>query len=390
MEVEKILTVIANGEDSKHQFKANVMRPDSIAQEMIAFSNSKGGIILIGVTEDGEIAGLTSDDIKRLNQLVPNAATNNMQPSISPEIQNISFPEGKVMTVSVEEGLSKPYMDSNSHFFVKSGVDKRKVTAREALQRIVQSVALVHADSLPVHGSSITDIDREFFNAFFYKEFGEYIEDQELSFARLLENMNLARNDKLNTCATLLFTTRPQLQFPDFHVKAAAFPGNDIEDEYYLDSRDVEGKLSVIFQNVMGFIGANLRYVQNGQSVNSIGELEIPKIVFKELIVNALIHRDYFISAPVRVLIFADRVEIISPGYLPDNLTIENIKIGNSIIRNPTLASFASKMLPYRGIGGGIKRAIRAYPDIKFIDDQEGSTFKVIIQRNQGHNLVSG
>ncbi|MCK5894363.1 MAG: hypothetical protein KAG53_08150 [Endozoicomonadaceae bacterium] len=94
------------------------------------------------------------------------------------------------------------------------------------------------------------------------------------------------------------------------------------------------------------------------RGVNSLGELEIPKIVFEELIANALIHCDYFVSAPVRVFVFIDRIEIISPRHLPNNLTIENIKNGNSNIRNPILASFATKLLPYRGLGNGIRRTI--------------------------------
>lgn len=132
---------------------------------------------------------------------------------------------------------------------------------------------------------------------------------------------------------------------------------------------------------MLGFVLANIRHIQNKQSFNSLGEPEIPRIVLEELISNALIHRDYFVSAPVKVLVFADRIEIISPGHLPNNLTIENIKMGNSNIRNPILASFASKVLPYRGLGSGIKRAIKAYPDIELIDNREGNTFKAIISR---------
>lgn len=125
----------------------------------------------------------------------------------------------------------------------------------------------------------------------------------------------------------------------------------------------------------------NIRYLQNDQGFNSIGEPEIPKIVFEKLIANALIHRDYFVSAPIRLLIFSDRVEIISPGHLPNNLTIENIKMGNSNIRNPILASFASKLLPYRGLGSGILRAYKAYPDIGLIDDRQNNLFKAVIKR---------
>jgi Predicted transcriptional regulator containing an HTH domain and an uncharacterized domain shared with the mammalian protein Schlafen len=131
----------------------------------------------------------------------------------------------------------------------------------------------------------------------------------------------------------------------------------------------------------LSFVLGNIHYLQNEQGVNSLGEPEIPRIVFEELIANALIHRDYFVSAPIKVLVFSDRVEITSPGHLPNNLTIENIKLGNSNVRNPILASFAPRILPYRGLGSGILRAIKAYPDIDFIDDREGNVFKAVIRR---------
>ncbi len=136
-----------------------------------------------------------------------------------------------------------------------------------------------------------------------------------------------------------------------------------------------------MFQQTLGFIIANTRAVQGDQGFNSQGQAEISRIVWEELVANALIHRDYFISAPVRVLVFADRVEIISPGHLPNNLTIENIKAGNSNIRNPILASFAAKLLPYRGLGSGLLRALRAWPHIELIDDRTGNFFKAMVKR---------
>ena len=166
-----------------------------------------------------------------------------------------------------------------------------------------------------------------------------------------------------------------------FIVKAVSYPGNDIHVSEYLDSEDMTGKLEEIYKNSLAFMKRNLLRVQDGQSVNSLGRLEIPSIVLEELLVNALIHRDYFISAPIRIFIFSDRIEIISPGHLPNNLTIENIKNGNSNIRNPILASFATKVLPYRGLGNGIRRAVKVYPQIDFVDDREGNLFTVIIKR---------
>lgn len=382
METEELLAIIARDEDSRHQFKADVNNASSLGAEMVAFSNSAGGLILIGVkNEDGSRSGLTRDDIGRINQIVANAATNNVRPPINPVTENILLPDGLVIVVHIEQGISKPYMDTQGFVWVKNGSDKRRVTAREELQRMFQEAALIHADETPVGGSSVADIDQEFFDAFFEREYGERVEDQEVSRVQLLENMNLAKNGQLNICGALLFASRPQIRLPVFIVKAVAFPGVDIEDEHYIDSQDINGKLSDVFQKVLGFVLANIRHVQNEQSINSVGEPEIPRIVLEELIANALIHRDYFVSAPIKVLVFADRIEIVSPGHLPNNLTIENIKMGNSNVRNPILASFAPKVFPYRGLGSGIKRAIKAYPDIEFVDDRAGNTFKAIIKR---------
>ena len=126
----------------------------------------------------------------------------------------------------------------------------------------------------------------------------------------------------------------------------------------------------------------NLRKVQSGKGVNLPGIPEIPPSVFEELLVNALIHRDYLVNATIRLFIFDDRIEIISPGHLPNNLTVEKIRSGISNIRNPILVSYAAKgLLPYRGLGSGIKRALEDWPDISFTDDREGSMFIAIVHR---------
>jgi ATP-dependent DNA helicase RecG len=87
------------------------------------------------------------------------------------------------------------------------------------------------------------------------------------------------------------------------------------------------------------------------------------------------------VPAPVRLFIYRDRIELISPGHLPNNLTVENIKRGNSNIRNPILASFATRVLPYRGLGNGVLRALRLYPQIEFDNDRDGNQFRVTIAR---------
>jgi ATP-dependent DNA helicase RecG len=166
-----------------------------------------------------------------------------------------------------------------------------------------------------------------------------------------------------------------------FIIKAVSFIGNELSGTAYRDSEDLKGNIPVLFKEGMSFITRNLHKIQKDKNFNSEGDLEIPKIVLEELFVNAIIHRDYFIEAPINLFIFDNRIEIISPGKLPNNLSVENIKHGISVIRNPTITSFASKLLPYRGIGSGIVRAIKNYDKIDFINEIESERFKVIIHR---------
>ena len=381
METVELLAIIGRNEDGQYQFKANITNETSLAQEMVAFSNSGGGTLFIGVSNDGTFSGLTRDDMGRLNQLTSNAASQHVRPPINPQSENIATPDGLVMRIIVPDGIGKPYMDKNGVIWVKSGSDKRKATSREEIQRLYQRAGLIHGDEIPVPGLTIADLDGAYFKTFFERNIGESVDDQDLPLSTLLENMNLMKDNVLNVSGALLFAKNPSFKLPVLIVKAVAFPGNEIHETQYRDSQDLTGKIADIFQKSMSFVLGNIRHVQGKQSVNAPGEPEIPRITLEELIANALIHRDYFISASVRLFVFDDRVEIISPGHLPNNLTIENIKRGNSNIRNPILASYATKILPYRGLGSGIIRALKAYPDIAFENDHDGNLFKVTIKR---------
>jgi ATP-dependent DNA helicase RecG len=170
-------------------------------------------------------------------------------------------------------------------------------------------------------------------------------------------------------------------------VKAVSYPGTDIHTTTYLESLDITGRIKAQFEDSMGFVLRHLRREQAGQGINSLGEIEVPRIVLEELLVNALIHRDYFVSAPVRMFIFDDRIEVISPGHLPNNLTVANIRLGTSNIRNPILTSFATRILPYRGLGTGILRALKEYPAIEFEDDLDRNEFRAIIRRRPRNRL---
>lgn len=379
METSELIEIINRGEDSKNQFKSNIFNSDSLAAEIVAFSNSGGGRLILGVDDNYNVTGLMQDDVRRLNQLVSNVSSQQVKPPVNPLTENINHPDGLVMVVSVPDGINKPYMDNNGAIWVKNGADKRKVTSREEIQRMFQSAGLIHGDEIPVNGLTVADLDIQFFSEFFKKEYGEELDKQNISLENILENMNLSKSYSLNVAGALLFAKTVSYHLPAFIVKAVAYPDNNVDENNYIENIDIKGKISDIYASTMSFILRNLRYEQSGKSVNSIGDLIIPRIVFEELIVNALIHRDYFITSPIRIFIFKNRIEIVSPGHLPNNLTIENIKSGNSNMRNPILASFATKLLPYRGLGNGIIRALNAYKKIELIDDRENNIFKAIV-----------
>jgi len=170
--------------------------------------------------------------------------------------------------------------------------------------------------------------------------------------------------------------------------KLEAYPGTEVTADRYLDHEDFEGPLSAIFDGALAFVLRNLAKVQGpGKSVNLPGRPVVPRIVFEELLVNSLMHRDYFIQAPVRLFVLDDRVEIISPGNLPNHLTVEKIRAGNSVIRNPVLASFAAKgVLPYRGLGTGIRRALADWPAVDLSDDRDACTFTATVRLTAGRN----
>lgn len=381
METTELLEAVARGEDSRHQFKEDVTNATSLAAEIAAFANSGGGQIFIGVADDGSIHELDVTAVGRLNQLISNTASTNVRPAINPRTENVSVGNGIVLVVTIPDGLSKPYVDNSGVIWVKSGSDKRRVTAREEMQRMFQTAQLVHGDDVPVPGTSASDIDVEYFRQFFTKRFGMDLEEQGLSLAQVLTNMRLLNTGLLTVSGALLFATDPTPLVPAFHIKAVCYPGTDIHASEYADSADIYGRIDSQFEQAMSFVLRNLRREQRDQGVNSEGVLEVPRIVFEELLANAIIHRDFFVSAPIRIFMFDDRIEIISPGHLPNNLTVANIRSGNSNMRNPILASYATKVLPYRGLGNGIVRAIKEYPEIEFIDDRDGNRFVAIVRR---------
>lgn len=388
MNLDELNQIIHQGEDGSNQFKEDIKNGDSLAAEMVAFSNSRGGRIFIGVSDQGVLKGLSQGDVHRINQLISNSANQHVRSPITVQTENIAIDSRRVViALTIPPGTDKPYFDHHGVIWLKSGADKRRINSKEELQRFFQEVDLLHTDEVPVR-VGIEALDLHVFAEFLKKYYHETMPQSPSEQLQFLANMNLAKGQWLTLAGLLLFGKKPHIYKPLFIVKAVSFAGNDIADTY-LDSEDFEGTIPTIFQGALAFILRNLRKVQRQKNVNSIGEPEIPQLVFEELLVNALIHRDYFISSTIRLFVFTDRIEIISPGHLPNHLTVEKIRAGMSISRNPILTSFIAKgMLPYRGLGTGVQRALKDWPQIQFVDDRDGCIFKTIIQREQVKNPV--
>lgn len=378
----ELLEIIGNGETSTVQFKESFPHQDTIIQEMVAMSNAKGGIILFGVKDKtGEVTGLQYDDIQNISSKVANIATNNINPMIFITTETVTVDITSVLVVYVSEGGAKPYKDNQGTIWMKQGSDKRRVTDNNEILRLFQHSGTFYADEQPVPFTSVADVNKALVNDFVLKEYGQSVEDIGISYEKLLSNLNIIREDKLSLAGLLYFGNNPQQYRPSFMIKAVSFFGNDIAGTDYRDSKDLTGTIPELFEKGMSFLKSNLKQKQAGQGFNSTGKLEISEIALEELLQNALVHRDYTKNASVRLLIFEDRIEIISPGRLPNSLTIDNIKFGNAVVRNNIIASLCAKTMPYRGLGSGIKRSIKEEPEIELVNDIEGEQFIVIIPR---------
>ena len=380
MNAIELLDIISKGETSQVQFKANVTNEQSIAQEMVAFANTKGGTILIGVDDKTwDIIGLTDDDLRRLTNLLVNASSQHVKEPIFIETDTIEYEGKKVLIVNVPEGIAKPYKDNDGIIFMKNGANKRKVTSNEEISRLLQSSGYLYAEEKVINHSSIDDINTQKFKSFYESKYKETIEAEKVE--KYLQNLRLSTDDKITIAGALLFGDKVEKLIPAFFITAIWFRGNDITNTEYKSSKNLTGTLDELYREGFDFIVSKLDSLQAGQSFNSIGKLEIPEIVITELLVNALIHRDYFINDSIKIFVFDNRIEITSPGKLPNSLTEEQVRRGVRRTRNTIIASLAPDILEYRGAGSGILRALQEYPSIDFINDIAGEQFKVIIPR---------
>lgn len=210
---------------------------------------------------------------------------------------------------------------------------------------------------------------------------------------KILRNLRFIRPDgSLTVAAMLLFGKYTQRWLPMMTAKCICFAGNSIGSKVFRDKvndADMEGNLLHQYDTIMDFFTRNLHNVQVGDEFNSMGKLEIPYTSLVEFTVNSLVHRSLNMKAPVRIFIFDNRVEIHSPGALPNGLTIDDIKAGTSMPRNMFLFNNAIYLLPYTGVGSGITRALDEDINVTFMNNDKAQEFVITVWREES-NQVEG
>ena len=411
--MDDILKQIKAGEVSGVQFKERILDKYDIACELVAFSNSHGGKLVVGIKDKtGQTNALSYSEVQETTNLLSDIASENVVPSILIKIDTVEVEDGNLVIATVKEGLNKPYHDNKGIVWVKNGADKRKVFDNAELAEMMTDCGSFAPDEAGVRDATVNDLDAATIKQFLGNRFERVLEKKGLTgdayneasldmicstiakghdCEKILRNLRFIRPDgTLTVAAMLLFGKYTQRWMPMMTAKCICFAGNSIGSKVFRDKvndADMEGNLLHQYDTIMDFFTRNLHNVQVGEEFNSMGKLEIPYTSLVEFTVNSLVHRSLNMKAPVRIFIFDNRVEIHSPGALPNGLTIDDIKAGTSMPRNMFLFNNAIYLLPYTGVGSGITRALDEDVNVTFMNNDKAQEFVITVWRGESNEV---
>ena len=411
--MDNILKQIKAGEVSGMQFKERILDKYDIACELVAFSNSHGGKLVVGIKDKtGETNALSYSEVQETTNLLSDIASENVVPSILIKIDTVEVEDGNLVVATVKEGLNKPYHDNKGIVWVKNGADKRKVFDNAELAEMMTDCGSFAPDEAGVRDATVNDLDATTIKQFLGNRFERVLEKKGLTgdafneasldmicsaiakghdCEKILRNLRFIRPDgSLTVAAMLLFGKYTQRWMPMMTAKCICFAGNSVGSKVFRDKvndADMEGNLLHQYDTIMDFFTRNLHNVQVGDEFNSMGKLEIPYTSLVEFTVNSLVHRSLNMKAPVRIFIFDNRVEIHSPGALPNGLTIDDIKAGTSMPRNMFLFNNAIYLLPYTGVGSGITRALDEDVNVTFMNNDKAQEFVITVWRGESNEV---
>jgi ATP-dependent DNA helicase RecG len=345
----ELLEIIKNGENSGVEFKRDDIRPKDLAKEISALLNFEGGYILLGVEDDGTISGLTRDP-RKTEEWVTEICRVHVEPAIIPYWESITLESGEVVGIITlpADSPDKPYKAKrNSHWqiYIRVGTTSREAR-REEERRLHQASGLMRYDISPVPGTSQANLERRRLENYFRDILRQDCpppNDQE-AWETVLLNTDILIANRGHGFATvgglLLFGENPNRNLPQAGITATAYPRE--QKEYATVDEDVvrgplvsvysrRGKLveTGVIDRAVQFIARNMgttAWLDNGRRRR---KKAFPIEAVRESIVNAVTHRDYTIAVTdIEVSLYSDRVEVISPGRLPNGVTVEKMKRG--------------------------------------------------------------
>ena len=357
MNTIELLELINKGEGYHLEFKLEEENNEDFAKTIVCFANTDGGKILIGVDDTGNIIGVS--DIDKVMLRMDDIALNRCEPPVIIFQESINFDGKNVVIVNVEKGKQRPYRTKSGHYYIRSSNRCRQAT-KEELLRLFQSTKSLFYDEIPINNSKLTDLDISSFK-FFLRKYLNIETNNEENIINYLCNFHLLEKESLTPTFTgiLFFANNPQNFVSESRIVCANIEGIDIS-QTDLETKNLTGKISDLINNIEDFFKLVLSNKHKIKDFQPESEFEIPMTALREAIVNAIAHRDYTINAPIRVLIFTNRVEIHSPGRLPNTVTVESIKVGGShVLRNPTIYNMLLKMKMVTDLGSGVRRIIK-------------------------------
>ncbi len=382
MELLALRQRIAQGENLHTEFKAGPINPDKLAAELTAFANTDGGLLLFGVDDERNIVGV--DDVDALARLVDQVAYQNCEPPLTVVQEVVRTEGGPVLVVRIPKGEQRPYRTRRGDYFVRTTSGRRRASRQELL-RLFQAAESLFFEETLVLQATVDDLDLRDFDRFCRMFIGESaVDDQQLlKNWRLLKERDGEYHPTL--AAILLFGREPQLFLPYAYVTAARILGRDTAGEP-VDVKRIDGPLFRIHEDTYRFLKIHLLTPHRIVGFEPEAFPELPETALRETVANALVHRDYTIASPIRVFILDDRVEIRSPGGLPNTVTVERAKSGMAhVLRNAQIYTAFYRAGLVTDTGNGIRRVIRAVekatgkePEIR----DEGAELVVVLPRN--------
>jgi ATP-dependent DNA helicase RecG len=362
--------VLRRGESSFVEFKEERVHPDSLAKEMAAFANGEGGTILLGIADDGRVLGLTRPDTE---EWVLNIARNNVKPALLPLFERLELEGKSIAQIIISKDLSGPFAVSGK-YYVRAGSTSREST-KEELGRLFQRSRYFYFEESPLPGSSLLDLDRDRIREYFRSIYDITVEDGEAeSYETLLKNAGvLTAEGAASVVGLVLFGKRDAGGLPPVHAVERFLPqagaayahysGREISDEL-LDSGHFAETAPELVEKITEKVLLRLATPSRVGGLKREVKVQLPRKVLREALVNAVTHRDYSLQGKIRVFQFDDRLEVLSPGGLPNSVTVEKMRVSYSIHRNPLITKFMENLRYVDGLGRGVPMIFRTMRDL--------------------------